>query len=75
MKESEIIYSVIYNLKKIIEEGEDKILELRKDAKKNEREKADLKVEVSKLTGEVSVSLIKYLYVFYTHYYMYIRTH
>lgn len=54
MKESEIIYSVIYNLKKIIEEGEDKILELRKDAKKNEREKADLKVEVSKLTGEVS---------------------
>ena len=57
--ESKFLYGIIYNLKKIIDEERSKVFELQKDAEKSVREKADLKLEVSSLTEEVSVSLTK----------------
>ena len=59
MKVSKFLYEVVYNLKKMIDEERSKVLELQKDAEKSVREKADLKLEVSSLTEEVSVSLTK----------------
>ena len=61
LEDSKFLVGIIKALQKVVKEGKDNLMKIEKDLAKKEQENLNLKTQVSSLTKEIFVSILKTL--------------
>ena len=62
LEDSKFLVGIIKALQKVVKEGKDNLVKIEKDLAKKEQENLNLKTQVSSLTKEIFVSILKTLW-------------
>ena len=62
LEDSKFLVGIIKALQKVVKEGKDNLMKIEKDLAKKEQENLNLKTQVSSLTKEIFVSILKTLW-------------